>query len=69
MMNTKQSIDVYIVMSKSGAIVMADDADNAADLAELEFDKSEDTRSVRLKIRMSTADGTQAPVEHEIELD
>jgi hypothetical protein len=48
---------------------MADDGDIAADLAEQEFDENEDMRSVRLKIRMSPADGTQAPVEYEIELN
>lgn len=68
-MNAKQTIDVYIVMNESGAIVMADDGDIAADLAEQEFDENEDMRSVRLKIRMSPADGTQAPVEYEIELN
>jgi hypothetical protein len=68
-MSAKQTVDVYIVMNEAGASVIADDADIAADLAEQEFDENGDMRSVRLKIRMSPADGTQAPVEHEVELN
>ena len=69
MTNSKNTIDVWVVVNESGAFVVADNEDIAAELADQEFGEDEDVRSVRLKIKISPANGTQAPAEFELELD
>jgi hypothetical protein len=64
----KHSIDIWIVMNNSGAFVVEDDPDVAAQRSEEEFE-NDDVRQVRLAVTMSPADGTQAPVRKDVEVD
>jgi len=68
-MPSKKVINVYIAMNESGAFVVSDNADDAAEFADNEFDENEDLRSVRLRIAMSPANGAQPPADVELELD
>jgi hypothetical protein len=51
MSDERRTVWVHIVMTESGAYVVADDADVAAELAEDEF-PDDDVRQVALKIEL-----------------
>lgn len=68
MSGSKQPADIFIVMNASGEYVLADDGDEAAQLAEDELGE-EDLRQVRVTVLMSPADGTQPPAHKQIEID
>ena len=69
MIGSKQPVDIFIVMNGSGEYVVANDGDEAAQLAEEELGDDVDLRQIRVTILMSPADGTQPPVHKQIEID
>ena len=68
MSGSKQPVDIFIVMNESGEYVVADDGDEAVQLAEEELG-DDDLRQVRVTVLMSPADGTQPPAHKQIEID
>jgi hypothetical protein len=67
--DAKQPVDIFIVMNGSGEYVLANDEDEAIQLAEADLGDDDDVRQVRVTVLMSPADGTQLPVHKQIEID
>ncbi len=68
-MTERRTIDIYIVMDKSGAFVVADDPDVAAELAEEELGEDADVRQVALTIEMLPPSQSPEPISRVVQID
>jgi hypothetical protein len=68
-MTERRTIDIYIVMDESGAFVVADDLDVAAELAEEELGEDADVRQVALTIEMLPPSQSPEPISRVVQID
>lgn len=65
-MTERRTIEIYVVMDESGAFVVADDPDVAAERAEEELDEHADRRQVTLIIELQSKG---APITASFQID
>jgi hypothetical protein len=68
-MTERRTIDIYIVMDESGAFVVADDPDVAAERAEEELGEDADVRQVALTIEMLPPSQSPEPISRVCQID
>jgi hypothetical protein len=68
-MTDRRTIDIYIVMDESGAFVVAEDPDVAAERAEEELGEDADVRQVALTIEMLPPSQSPEPISRVVQID
>lgn len=68
-MTERRTIEIHIVMDESGAFVVSDDADEAAERAAEVLDEDVDVRQVAIVIEMLPPSESGAPVRRHCRID